>query len=73
MLVNNTISFYKFQGIKITLPNDINKIYKQIQMLRYQLQHDTREKDIRIHKTLLNILKRKEWAIMIEYGTNIGK
>lgn len=66
-----TISFYKFQGIKITLPNDINKIYKQIQIMRYQLQHDTRKDDIRIHKVLLDALKRKEWDMMISYGTTI--
>lgn len=43
----------------IDTPNNINKLKKQIQALEYQIKHDTREKDIIIHKQAMKDLKEK--------------
>lgn len=39
--------------LRVELPNNIQKIDKQIQALEWQIKQDTNEKDIVIHKQAL--------------------
>jgi hypothetical protein len=44
---------------RVEIPKDTNKLKQQITALKYQLQHDTTEKDIRIHKAALKSLNEE--------------
>lgn len=45
-------------SIKISVPNDKTKIQQQIKALKYQITHDTNEKDKEIHKQALKELEK---------------
>lgn len=44
---------------KVEIPQDTNKLKQQIKAIEYQLQQDTTEKDIRIHKAALKGLNEE--------------
>ena len=44
--------------LKVVIPDNIEKIKRQIFALEWQLTQDTREKDIQIHTGALNTLKK---------------
>lgn len=44
--------------LKVEIPNDKNKIIKQIKALEYQLTQDINEKDRKIHQQALEDLRK---------------
>lgn len=46
-------------GLKIEIPKDIKELNKKITALTWQLQHDTMEKNISIHKAALKSLNEE--------------
>jgi len=43
--------------MKFIIPDDTNKIKRQINLLKWQIENDTREKDVKIHTVALNKLQ----------------
>lgn len=49
-------------NIKVIVPNDSEKLDKQIEALAWQIEHDTNEKDKDIHIRAINDLTGKKKA-----------
>ena len=46
-------------GLKVEIPNDQNRLRRQIEALEWQLTQDTREEDRKIHQDALDAMKKK--------------
>ncbi len=46
-------------GMKFMLPDNITQLEKQIQALKWQLQNDITDKDIKYHESILKALQEK--------------